>query len=105
QGEQSLFVEGTYNAVQEDNSLDLAVRLNESQLVLFAPFLKNLVSDLSGTVTAELSVSGTPFNPEINGSASFNDAGMIVNYLKTPYLINDQVQIEDSKIIINDLVI
>ncbi|TCK83264.1 uncharacterized protein DUF490 [Albibacterium bauzanense] len=104
-GDQSLFVEGTYNAVQEDNSLDLTVRLNDSQLVLFAPFLKNLVSDLSGTVTAELSVSGTPFNPAINGSANFNDAGMVVNYLKTPYIINDKVQIENSKIIINDLAI
>ncbi len=105
EGDQSLFVEGTYNAVQEDNSLDLTVRLNDSQLVLFAPSLKNLVSDLSGTVTAELSVSGTPFNPAINGSANFNDAGMVVNYLKTPYIINDKVQIENSKIIINDLAI
>ncbi|HUH20139.1 translocation/assembly module TamB domain-containing protein [Albibacterium sp.] len=105
EGIQSLFVEGTYNAIQEDNSLDLKVKLSDSQLVLFTPFLRNLVSDLSGSVTAELAVVGTPFNPSINGTASFKNAGMVVNYLKTPYVINDKVQVENSKIVINNLAI
>jgi len=105
EGTQSLFVKGTYNAVQEENSLKLAMRLNDSEIILFEPFLRKLVSDLSGTATADLFVTGTPFNPRINGKARLKNAGLVVNYLRTPYVIDDEVQIENSTILLKDLVI
>ncbi len=101
-GQQTLLVEGTYNAMDEENSLDLEMRLNESQLVVFSPFLRKLVSDLSGTITANLSVSGTPLSPVITGSANFNDAGMVVNYLQAPYRLNDEVEVENSVIVLKN---
>lgn len=105
EGRQSLAVDGTYNAMDKENALDLTMRLNDSQLILFEPFLKNLVSDLSGTATAEFFITGSPFNPVIDGHAKLNNSGFVVNYLKTPYMINDEVRVEDSKIILNNLVI
>ena len=105
EGQQSLFVRGTYNALLEENSLKLAMRLNDSELILFEPFLRKLVSDLSGTATADLFITGTPFNPKINGKARLKNAGLVVNYLKTPYIIDDEVQIENSTILLKDLVI
>src|SRR5690606_10233550 len=104
-GRRSLSVEGTYNVLSEGNSLNLNMKLDENQLVLFQPFVRKLVSNLSGTATADLNVSGTPFKPIITGQAKFNNAGFIVNYLKTPYLINDVVRVENSTIILDDLVL
>jgi len=103
QGRQSLFVNGTYNALDKENSLDLAMRLNDSQLIIFQPFLRKLVSDLSGTATAGLFLRGTPFNPIINGKAKLNNASFVVNYLQTPYLINQEVEVDNSVIILKDL--
>src|SRR5690606_985963 len=103
--QQSLYVKGTYSAVQKENSLDLTMRLNDSQLILFQPFLRKLVSDLSGTASAELQVTGTPFNPIINGEAKLNNARLVINYLKTPYVIDDRVQVKNSTIILKDLAI
>src|SRR5690606_2681988 len=40
QGKQSLFVNGTYDALNKENSLDLAMRLNDSELIIFQPFLR-----------------------------------------------------------------
>jgi len=102
QGRQTLLAEGTYNAMDEEDPLNLGMRLNESQLVVFSPFLRKLVSDLSGTVTADLTVTGTPLSPVINGKANFNDAGMVVNYLQAPYLLNDDVEVENSVIVLKN---
>ncbi len=104
-GVESLTVNGTYNASDEVSPLDLQAHMDENPLVIFGPFLRNLVSDLSGTATADLSITGTSLNPVINGTAKLNNSRMIVNYLKTPYVINDEVSINDSKIMLNDLVI
>src|SRR5690606_5017851 len=97
-GRRSFFVNGTYNAMLEENNLDLELRLNNSPIILFQPFLQKLVANLSGSASADLIVSGTPFRPVINGRAKLDNAGFIVNYLRTPYLIDDEIQIKNSVI-------
>src|SRR5690606_38402189 len=96
---------GTYNALSEGNSLNLDMKLDENELVLFQPFVRKLVSNLAGTATANLNVSGTPFEPVITEQARFNNASFVVNYLKTPYRINDVVRVENSTIILDNLLL
>lgn len=104
-GVESLTVNGTYDASDEVSPLDLQAHMDDNPLVVFGPFLRNLVSDLAGTATADLSITGTSLNPVINGTARLNNSRMVVNYLKTPYLIDDEVSIRDSKILLEDLII
>src|SRR5690606_8922289 len=87
------------------NSLDMAVKMVDSELIIFQPFLQQLVSDLQGKVSAGLQLSGTVFNPRIDGNVKLNNARLVVNYLKTPYLINDEVTVENSVIRLNNLII
>ncbi len=103
QGVKTLEIDGTYNANSDQNSLDLNVMMNENEVIIFQPFLKNLVSDMNGKVSANLEVTGKLTSPKIDGTVSFNDAGMIVNYLKTPYRITDDIKVENSVIILNSL--
>ncbi len=103
QGTKTLDISGTYNANADQNSLDMDVRMNDNEVVLFQPFLKNLVSNMNGKVSAELKVTGKLFNPKINGRLSLKDAGMTVNYLKTPYKISDDFEVENSKIKLTNL--
>src|SRR5690606_16360669 len=51
-GVESLTVKGTYDASDEVSPLNLTAYMDENPLVIFSPFLRNLVSDLSGTATA-----------------------------------------------------
>lgn len=104
-GVESLTVDGTYDASDDESPLNLRAHMDENPLVIFGPFLRNLVSDLSGTATADLSITGTSLNPVINGTAKLNDSRMTVNYLGTPYLIDNEVSISDSKILLENLVI
>ena len=103
QGKETMFVSGTYNANSENNKLNLDLMMNESEAVLFQPFIKNLVSDLKGNVSASFKVTGNPLNPVIRGRAKLDRVGLTVNYLKTHYTINDSVRVDNSVIVIHNL--
>ncbi|MEC3880556.1 translocation/assembly module TamB domain-containing protein [Parapedobacter sp. 10938] len=96
---------GTYDAAAEIDKLNVKAHFNHSELILFQPLLGKLVSNLSGTVSADLQVSGTALAPQINGSCQLHDAGFTVNYLKTPYRIDDEFILTNSTIHLKDLVI
>ncbi len=96
---------GTYNAMAETDKLDLQATLNHSELIIFQPFLSGLVSDIKGTISADLHVRGSVFNPQIDGICHLHDAGFTVNYLKTPYRINDKVSLSNSIVVLDNLVI
>ena len=102
-GKTTLDIDGTYNANSNQNSLDMKVLMNDNEVVLFQPLLKNLVSKMYGKVSAELTISGKLNNPKINGDLALNEAGMTVNYLKTPYKITDKVKVENSVIKLTNL--
>lgn len=103
QGTRTLGIDGTYNANSDQNSLDMSVMMNDNEVVLFQPFLKNLVSNMNGKVSADLKVTGKITNPKINGRLTLNNAGMTVNYLKTPYRISDDIELENSVIKLTNL--
>lgn len=102
-GGTTLDIDGTYNANDDQNTLDLKVLMYDNDVVLFQPFLKNLVSNMFGRVSADLVVSGKLRTPQINGNLTLKDAGMTVNYLKTPYKISDKVEVENTVIKLNNL--
>lgn len=104
-GDETLDIKGTYNANINERSLDLDVKLRENEIILFQPFLKNLVSNMTGTATADLKVTGKAFSPRIDGTLSLNNAGMTVNYLKTNYRITDDLMVNNTVIKLDDLIL
>ena len=104
-GTVSLTATGTYDAMEANNPLVINTRFNQTELVLFQPFLNKLVSDISGTVSADLNITGSITAPNVNGVCYLHDAGFTVNYLKTPYRINDQVSIANSTLVLRNLTV
>jgi hypothetical protein len=98
-------IHGVVDFQSETNNLDLDVILDNTELIIFEPFVKSLVSNLSGQVSSALKVNGKFSNPQINGDVNLVNAGLTVNYLKTPYIINDDFEVENSVIQLKDLVI
>ena len=95
----------TGNLDLKDKKINLGVRLNDSKLAILEPFVKKLVSHLKGEVSADLTVKGNFDKPEINGDVSFNKGQLTVNYLKTAYTLDDNVEVKNSVIGINELVL
>jgi len=86
----------------ETENIDLNIKLDETKTAVIGPFLKTLVSDLKGTLSADLSAKGNFSKPEFNGQIKFNNSILTVNYLKTTYLLNDLVDVKNTTIALND---
>lgn len=93
----------TGNLDLEKKEIDLEVKLDNSELAVFEPFINNLVSNLKGHVSADLRVSGPFEKPSIKGRLALDEATMTINYLKTRYSITDQVTVDNSVIKIDEL--
>ncbi|MEJ5994562.1 translocation/assembly module TamB domain-containing protein [Pedobacter sp. Du54] len=87
----------------KEKKIDLSVKMDQSKLTVLEPFVKKLVSNLKGYVSADLTVKGDLNKPQINGEISFDDGQVTVNYLKTSYKLNDEVRVNNSVINIDDL--
>jgi hypothetical protein len=64
-----------------------------------------LVSNIKGTISSDLKLSGTPKKPQLNGNIVLKNTGVTVNYLKTPYTIDDTLSVANSVINLNRMVI
>ncbi len=104
-GVTSISAAGTYDAAAEVDKLNVRAHLTHTELILFQPLLGKLISDVSGTVSADLQVTGPALSPRINGTCRLDDAEFTVNYLKTPYRINDEFVLTNSTFNLEDLVI
>lgn len=102
-GLQTLKLTGTYDIKSETDNLDLSARLQGSDLVIFEPFLKGLVSDLEGTISADVQVSGSVSQLDINGTVRLQKAFMTVNYLNTRYQLDDKFEVHNSKITLSNI--
>ncbi len=104
-GLETLKAIGTYKLAVPDNNLDFNLQMNQTEAAIIEPFVKSLVSNLKGTISSDLKVTGTLSKPVINGTLTLANTGLTVNYLKTPYIINDKLTIANSIIGINNLVL
>jgi hypothetical protein len=105
-GLETLNIAGAYYLNKETgDNLDFDVRMDQTEAVIFAPFIKNLVSNVKGAVSADLKLTGAPSNPKLNGSITLANTGITVDYLKVPYIINDKVTVTNSIIKIDNMIL
>jgi hypothetical protein len=105
-GLETLNIAGAYYLNKDEgDKLDFDVRMDQTEAVIFAPFIRNLVSDVTGTLSADLKLTGKPSNPQLNGDITLTNTGITVDYLKVPYTINDKVKVTNSVIVIDGMII
>ena len=105
-GLETLNIAGIYTIGKEtDDNLDFNIKMNQTEAVIFTPFVKDLVSNLKGTISTDLKVSGPPSKPAINGDITLSNTGVTVDYLKTAYTANTKLQVTNSVINVDNLVL
>jgi hypothetical protein len=104
-GLETFTASGIYDLGSPDKALDFDVKMNQTEAIIIDPFVKSLISDLKGTLSSNLKVTGTLSKPVINGDLTFVNTGLTVNYLRTPYVLNDKITVENSTVNIKDLIL
>lgn len=106
QGLETMNVDGVYHMGKDvTDNLDFKVKMDKTEAIIFEPFIRDLVSDIKGTVSTDLKLSGPPSKPKLNGKVMLNNTGVTVIYLKTPYVISDTLDVENSVIKLNKMVL
>ena len=89
----------------DDKELTLRANLNEADLSILEPFLSDYLSDMGGTVTADLIVEGSLNFPVVIGSGRLNEGTVRINYLNTLYTVDGNILFEPNEISFRELIL
>ncbi|SDF36344.1 Autotransporter translocation and assembly factor TamB [Mucilaginibacter pineti] len=102
-GLETMNIAGIY-AFTEDN-LDFDVKMNQTEAIIFEPFIKDLVSNIKGNISTNLKLTGKPSKPQLNGDITLVNTGVTVNYLQTPYTVNSKLNVDNSVVKIDNMIL
>lgn len=76
-----------------DQELDLQLRMDRFDLRFIDPYMPEAIRDIQGKVSGKVAVTGTLADPQINGYAELEQAGLRIAYLNTFYHFTHRVNI------------
>ncbi|MCB0497941.1 MAG: translocation/assembly module TamB domain-containing protein [Cyclobacteriaceae bacterium] len=96
-------VAGTYKPLGDTNALNLKAQLVGTNLQIAEPFTKGLFSNIQGTVSGNMFITGPLFAPVLTGNGNLNDASLTIDYLKATYNFNGKWSIGKDVINLSDI--
>ncbi len=84
---------------KEENPLHVKAQLDNANLEMAEPLLKNIFSQITGTITGEYAITGTFSRPQIAGEGTIHNGKLIINYLKTLYSFTGLLGMAPSEIL------
>jgi hypothetical protein len=80
--------EGDYFPMKEKENFDMKLELYQTDLTLFDKYTKTFISEVEGKANAQVSLTGTPKEPNLNGEVTLHNTSFKVIYLNTKYSNN-----------------
>lgn len=94
---------GVYNPSNEKSPIDIAANLEQANLNILEPFLEEIFSQIEGTVSGKFKITGTINAPQIRGEGVMDGGQIMINYLKTKYLMIGRVGLTPTTIYFKDI--
>ncbi len=88
----------------ENQNLDMEVLMTQANLVIFEPFLSKYITNLGGTMTGNLQLTGSTDAPQLIGSGRIDQGKVRINYLNTSYQIDGSILFQPTLISFRDMV-
>jgi len=105
-GPNRLELDGYYAGTSNKSEINFDVSIQKLSLTTLEVFARQNISQSSGYLTGNTTISGTFLHPQISGVLAFNEARFEIAYLGTTVHIDDQmIDFENGQVKINDFVI
>ena len=101
--EETLRGEGTLHPASRN--LDYNIQLNSLPIVILETVLQNIFSDIHGTATGKVKVSGSPDRILFNGALLGANTGLTVNYTQTAYSFSDSIYFKNDTLLFKNITI
>ena len=82
-----------------DQALDFNVFLNEVPIAILQPYLDNIFTGLAGTLSGDMKLTGTIYNPLFNGTLGVNNAALTLDYTRTRYNFSGAANVINNSIL------
>ncbi len=93
-----LDIEGYYDPSDKESPLQAKAILDKANLRLIEPVVRDIFSQLDGTLTGSYDIRGTFSEPRITGEAKLENGQLMINYLKTLYKVTGTVGMTPTEI-------
>ncbi len=87
---------GMFTPGAEQDELDLTLLFDRFDVAFIEPYLPEGMSQLSGTLTGDIKVTGRLEEPLLNGSLLLHEAGVRVDYTNTRYAFTHRIDIRPN---------
>lgn len=104
-GNRQLEIAGFVPMGDEEREMDVNVNIKDFALRSVQPALASVFSELSGSINADVKVTGKLNAPATRGWLGINDGVMKVAYTGVTYSISDTIRVEKSRIGMDNLTI
>ncbi|WP_235841598.1 translocation/assembly module TamB domain-containing protein [Confluentibacter sediminis] len=96
---------GDISVLGKQSNIDVNVVLNDFNLQPLNPLLQDILSNIRGSVSGDVSVKGNLSKPGINGDLIMNKSGFGIPYLNVDYSFADKssVTLKDQSFIFNKI--
>jgi len=101
--EQILTLIGTYDPNNKTSALNINIDLNDTDLQILEPFIKDDLSNLGGKAKGELFLTGNLNAPILKGEVNVINGKFKYNYLNTTYTFNDKIYFLANEIGVRNL--
>lgn len=106
-GIKNIEVDGKYYINTKNDSIDIDITLQKTNLTSFSGYVKGIFSDVKGKASGKLKLSGPAKSPELVGKIRLQQTSFVVDYLNTKYNFADEVEFTPNyfrfnKITMND---
>jgi len=92
----NLILTGDYDI--EHDSLDFKINVTRFPFKVAEPFIKTVLTDLTGKISGAMTISGTSEKPDIRAALKFIRAGFRSTFTQAYYNFTDSVYIEEGNI-------
>ena len=89
----SLDIGGFYSPDEKESPLDITCNFNEQSLEFLNGFITEGVSNIKGSISGAVDITGKPAEPMLEGRVNFNDASLKLDYLNTEYKLTQGARI------------
>ncbi len=98
-------IKGYYDPKDPENPLHTKAILEKANLKLIEPVVKDIFSQLDGTLTGVYDIEGTFGSPKITGEAKIENGQIMINYLKTIYKVSGTIGMTPTQVLFNNFVL
>lgn len=99
----TLELTGYYDPDQKNNPLNVNATFRQLQFKILEPLVRDIFTQLDGTLTGSYAITGTFAQPLISGEGTIRDGQIMINYLKTFYKFNGILGMAPRQIIFKEI--